>query len=539
MTSAGPATPDAWSAMGPQLITYADRFGGSLQGVRHLMDGPFQGAFAGLHILPFFVPYDGADAGFDPVDHTSVDSRLGDWQDITDLAARHTVMADAIVNHVSARSEAFRDVVERGEDSDWAPMFLTYDAVFPDGATEEDLTRIYRPRPGLPFTPMTLGGRQRLVWTTFTPEQIDLNAAHPLGEAYLARVLSSLTSAGVRMVRLDAAGYVGKRAGTDCFMTDEAYAVMDRLSSSAHEQGAHILVEVHGHHTQQIEIARRVDLVYDFALPPLVLHTLMTGDTGPLAAWLRIRPENAVTVLDTHDGIGVIDIGPSPLAPGRPGLLSAEQIDNLVETIHANSGGSSRLATGAAASNLDLYQVNCTFYDALGQNDRAYLLARLLQLFVPGIPQIYYVGLMAGSNDLDLLSRTGVGRDVNRHHYTAHEVEEALKRPVVSTLLDVLRARNGHPAFAGNFTCTTDGPVMVLRWDSENGATAHLQADVSAMTFRARFSRRGDGDNGLDITEASLGTGQGSGTAVTSTGRGHPATSTGCQAGADAAGPRT
>jgi sucrose phosphorylase len=498
-----PIGPGPSTAEGPQLIAYADRFGGSLQGLRRLLDGPLRDAFAGVHVLPFFVPFDGADAGFDPVDHASVDPRLGQWTDVAALAAGHTVMTDMIVNHISAHSAQFRDVLAHGDASPWAPMFLTFDSVFPDGATEKDLTGIYRPRPGLPFTVRTLGGRPRLVWTTFTPEQIDLDVTHPLAWEYLTEVVTALTSAGVRMLRLDAVGYAGKRAGTDCFLTEDAYALMDRLTALAHQRGARILVEVHGHHTQQIELAERVDLVYDFALPPLVLHALTAGDTEPLAAWLRIRPGNAVTVLDTHDGIGVVDVGTSALVPGAPGLLTDEQIDALVEAIHTNSGGTSRLATGAAASNLDLYQVNCTYYDALGRDDRAYLLARLIQLFVPGIPQVYYVGLLAGGNDVDLLESSGVGRDVNRHPYDAGEIQEAMTRPVVRLLLDALRARNGHPAFQGGFRWQAEGPALTLQWDSPDGATARLDADVKRAAFTAHFSPAGDRP-GLTVSDTSL-----------------------------------
>ena len=109
-----------------------------------------------------------------------------------------------------------------------------------------------------------------------------------------------------------------------------------------------------------------------------------------------------------------------------PGLVRPMQIDALVEHIHAASGGQSRAATGAAASNLDLYQVNCTFFDAMARDERRYLLARAVQFFLPGIPQVYYVGLLAGHNDMELLDRTGVGRDINRHHYGRAEIEAEL-----------------------------------------------------------------------------------------------------------------
>lgn len=472
---------------GPQLITYADRLAGDIVGLTALLDGPLAGAFSGVHVLPFYTPFDGVDAGFDPRDHTQVDPRLGTWDEVRTLAAGRIVMADVIVNHVSAGSAQFADVRERGDASPWAPMFLTLGAVFPDGASEDDLARIYRPRPGLPFTAMTLGGRRRLVWTTFTPDQVDIDLRAPQAWDYLHNVVDALTAGGVSMLRLDAVGYTGKEAGTDCFMTPATDEYTERIVARARERGAQVLVEVHGHHTQQIEIARKVDLVYDFALPPLVLHALTAVDLGPLDRWLRIRPANAVTVLDTHDGIGIVDVGPSELKPGEPGLLAPEQIDALVEAIHEGSGGTSRLATGAAASNLDLYQVNCTFYDALGRDDSRYLLARLIQLFVPGIPQVYYVGLLAGGNDMALLERTGVGRDVNRHHYTPAEVEEAMDRPVVRAQLDALRLRAEHPAFEGTFSWAVDGSRAELVWVAGSDRVA-LVLDVVDATFEVTAS---------------------------------------------------
>jgi sucrose phosphorylase len=143
----------------------------------------------------------------------------------------------------------------------------------------------------------------------------------------------------------------------------------------------------------------------------------------------------------------VIDVGADE--NGHPGLLSPAEIDNLVETIHERSRGQSRQATGAAANNLDLYQVNCTFLDALGGRETEYLIARALQFFAPGIPQVYYVGLLGGGNDMELLSRTGVGRDINRHYYRPAEVEAALERPLVQRQIELMRLRNTHPAFAG------------------------------------------------------------------------------------------
>jgi sucrose phosphorylase len=465
-----------------QLIAYVDRLsGGGFRELKQVLGGQLQGVFGGVHLLPFFRPMDGNDAGFDPIDHTQVDSRLGVWEDVSALGDGMDVMADLIVNHVSSQSPQFEDFLMRGEESQYAGMFLTYNRVFPDKAGESDLLQIYRPRPGLPFTKYHLAnGEQRLLWTTFTGEQIDIDVRHPQGANYLRKILSQFQAAGIRVIRLDAAGYAIKKAGTSCFMIPETFAFIGELAEEAHELGIEVLVEIHSHYLEQIDIARRVDWVYDFALPPLILHTLYTRNARPLKHWLGISPRNAITVLDTHDGIGVIDVGAGPKdRNGLPGLLSPAEIDQLVETIHQRSGGESRQATGGAASNLDLYQVNCTFYDALGRNDNEYLIARALQFFAPGVPQVYYVGLLAGGNDMALLGRTKVGRDINRHYYTSTEVAEQLARPVVQGLLDLIRVRNEHRAFGGAFHLepgSDDTIVMEWRRDTD---WARLEVDLA------------------------------------------------------------
>jgi len=256
------------------------------------------------------------------------------------------------------------------------------------------------------------------------------------------------------------------------------------LTKVLRAHGVQTLVEVHGHHEMQVAVASRVDLVYDFALPPLVLDALYRCDANILRQWLRIRPNNAINVLDTHDGIGVIDVGPDPTRPGTLGLLDTAQLQELVENIHRHSDGASRLATGAAASNLDLYQVNCTYFDALGRDPSRYLLARLIQFLVPGIPQVYYVGLLAGTNDVDLLERTGVGRDINRHHYAADEVAAALETPLVQALLAMLRWRATTDVFEGDFTLLDSPPQMLaLRWDSPKGHITGLRAEIDLATL--------------------------------------------------------
>jgi sucrose phosphorylase len=435
-----------------QLITYVERLsGGGFNELNHLLKGPLSGVFGGAHLLPFFSPIDGADAGFDPIDHTQVDKRLGTWEDVRALGDTVEIVADLIVNHVSSSSPQFLDFSKNGSVSSYAGMFLTFDRVFPQGAREADILCIYRPRPSLPFTPVTLfSGERKLLWTTFNPQQVDIDVRHPRSEAYLDSILRRFQAAGIKMIRLDAVGYAIKKPGTSCFMIPETFDFIAELTAKARSLEIEVLVEVHSYYKKQIEIARQVDWVYDFALPPLALYALFQRDSRPLANWLTVSPRNAVTVLDTHDGIGVIDVGAD--SDGNAGLLTPAQIDNLVETIHKRSRGQSKLATGAAANNLDLYQVNCTFLDALGGRETEYLIARAIQFFAPGIPQVYYVGLLGGRNDMELLARTGVGRDINRHFYQPAEIKAALERPLVRKQLDLIQMRNSHPAFAGKIS---------------------------------------------------------------------------------------
>jgi sucrose phosphorylase len=454
-----------------QLITYVDRLGGGgLKELTALLSGPdgsLAGVFGGVHLLPFFHPIDGADAGFDPIDHTQVDPRLGDWSDIKALSENLEVMGDVIVNHMSSQSPQFLDYSQRGNASPYAGLFLTMGSVFPNGATEKDLLTVYRPRPGMPFTYTTLAnGEKKFLWTTFMPQQLDIDVAHPQGKAYLDGILTTFAANGINMIRLDAVGYAIKKPGTSCFMLPETFDFIAEFAARAKALGIEVLVEVHSYYQRQIEIAKKVDWVYDFALPPLVLHALFNKTSKPLKHWIGIRPTNALTVLDTHDGIGIIDIGADASdRAGHPGLVPPAELGALVETIHANSGGQSRQATGAAASNLDLYQVNCTFYDALARDDRAYLIARAIQFFLPGVPQVYYVGLLAGENDMALLERSGVGRDINRHHYSRTEIDNALQRPVVQDLQELIRLRNAHPAFGGKFELQGSADdLLALRW---------------------------------------------------------------------------
>ncbi len=470
-----------------QLITYVDRLGcKNIIELKSLFKNDLNGLFGGVHILPFYYPIDGQDAGFDPIDHQLVDPRLGNWNDIEVLSKEIDVMADLIVNHVSAESDMFQDFLKNGDKSDFADLFLTYGRVFPDGASEHELLSIYRPRPGMPFTTFQFAdGSARLIWTTFTSNQIDIDVNTDRGAAYLNDILLIFKKSGISMIRLDAAGYAVKQRGTSCFMTEKTFDFIAELTTKARNLGISVLVEIHSYYKTQIRIAEKVDYVYDFALPVLVLDTLFNKDASNLKKWLKISPGNAFTVLDTHDGIGVVDVASEN---GKPGLIDDDRLDEIVEKIHENSGGNSRKATGAAASNLDLYQVNCTYFDALGRDENDYLMARAIQFFAPGIPQVYYVGLFAGENDMELLAKTRVGRDINRHYFSKEEIKNRLNMSVIQKLKQLIRFRNTHKAFDGSFELLdTRADVLAIRW--VNGKDfAELNIDLNQQKAEIRFS---------------------------------------------------
>ncbi len=459
-----------------QLITYVDRLAGEgLSALGILLSNTFKDLFGGVHLLPFYETIDREDAGFDPIDHCQVDKRLGGWDDIKKLSGSYDLMADLIINHISSDSPQFQDYLDKGNNSKYAGMFLRYQDVFPTGATDEDLSSIYRPRPGLPFTSIKVAGLgEELFWTTFASKQIDINIFHHESKQYIDEIINCFKTSGVDLVRLDAVGYAVKKAGTSCFMTNETLNYIAAFSKHANTEDMEVLVELHSHYSTQIEIAEHVDKVYDFALPPLVLHTLYTDNASALKEWLKISPRNCISVLDTHDGIGIIDIAPGD---NKPGLLNNREINFLIEEIHQRSNGESRKSTGKAANNIDLYQINCTFYSALGKNDNDYLLARLIQFLCPGVPQIYYVGLLAGENDMHLLEQTKVGRDVNRHYYSESEIDQEIQREVVKNLFALIRFRNNHPAFQGEFfLLESDDDCLAVSWSTNN---ASLMAEIS------------------------------------------------------------
>ena len=458
----------------PQLLTYPDSLGGDLRALAALLDGPLDGLFEGVHILPPF-PSSG-DRGFAPLTYQEIDPQFGTWADIERIGQRRDVLLDLMVNHVSRASPQFQDFLRRGRRSQHADLFITLDKVWPDGNPPvDDVARIFLRKPNAPFSTVTIEetGEQERIWTSFGTadwsEQIDLDLKSRATRSLVTEWLASFAAHRVRIVRLDAVGYVVKKPGTTCFMVEpEIYEFLDWVSDVAGEIGLVVLPEVHDVQRTHERISAHGYWTYDFVLPGLLLETLRSGSTERLRAHLERSPERQFTMLDCHDGI--------PVRPDLDGILEPGEMLSLAEHITERGGNVNRILSDAHASGVDVHQLNCTYYAALGEDDERYVAARAIQLFTRGVPQIYYVGLLAGGNDHAALELSGEGRAINRHNYSVGEIESELRRPVVRRVIELVRLRMTHPAFDGELCVESEADSSLrLRWE---GGDARLALEV-------------------------------------------------------------
>ncbi len=464
------------------LITYPDALGKNLKEMEQVLTTYFPGVIGGLHVLPFY-PSSG-DRGFAVISYDQVDPSFGTWEDIDRLADKYYVMADFMPNHISIRSREFQDYMQRGEKSPYKDMFIDWYRFWGGKPSEEDY-RLLLKRSIKPYQDfLRADGKTVRLWKTFFSEQIDVDPFSAATQEYYDRNLKRIAS-HVPLIRFDAFAYCSKRKGTSCFFVDpEIWQILEIGMKPLRAAGAEILPEIHDHYSYQMKMAEKGYWVYDFALPMLLLHSLETGRTDRLKRWLDLCPRKQFTTLDTHDGIGVVDV---------EGLMTDEEIDAVCAQVEFYRGEAKQFDKYPSAVVMNgkkqRYQLSCTYYDACGSDDRAYLLARAVQLFAPGIPQIYYVGMLAGSNDLEALRHGEERRSINRHRYTEEEIRTACDRDVVRRLLDLMRFRNECPAFGaaapgGDFRAEegpAEGQLTIIR--CSRGVKAVLKADFRTKGF--------------------------------------------------------
>ena len=313
--------------------------------------------------------------------------------------------------------------------------------------------------------------------------QMDLNVASPLVWKFYADTLHTLAGYGASIVRLDAFAYAHKAVGERNFLNEPGtWSLLARLQTIADADGVTLLPEIHASYGEKVyeKLAAKGYAVYDFFLPGLMIDALERGSADTLAAWAQeILDKHILTVnmLGCHDGIPMLDL---------KGLLPEERIQNLIDLIVTRGG----MVKNLHGQKNVYYQVNATYYSALGESDAKLLLARAIQLFMPGKPQVWYLDLFAGKNDCEAVVRAGEGghKEINRTNLTKVQIAEALEKPVVKKQLELLRLRRNCPAFAQGAKVQIEscGPELTIEW-SCSGHVARLQANLQKLTYRVEI----------------------------------------------------
>jgi sucrose phosphorylase len=398
-----------------------------------------------VHLLPFF-PYS-SDRGFSVMDYEQVDARLGSWEDVEKLSLHFRLLFDGVVNHVSSKSR-------------WFQQFST------EQPTDDDRLRlILRPRTSDLLTPVHTINGIRYVWTTFSPDQIDLNYKN---EQVLVRIVETLLNyvrRGANIIRLDAVTYLWCELGTTCAHLQQTHTIVQLFRSVLDVVAPKVtlLTETNVPHEDNISYfgdgANEAQMVYNFALPPLVLHTLQTGNCRRLCEWAAglDNPSDQVTYLNflaSHDGIGVLPVR---------NILTSQEVESMIQKVEAHRGLVSYRTSREGA--VSPYEMNITWFSALNREDSGeslelqvnrYMASRSIAFVLQGVPAVYLPSLFGSTNDYEAIRRGGEPRSINRRTGTEKELWEQLgdsdsrAYKVCSRFVDMLEKRVAAPAFHPN-----------------------------------------------------------------------------------------
>jgi sucrose phosphorylase len=462
-----------WDEQDVVLITYADQFREAdkptLSTFSRFYQQHLQSTFPLVHLLPFF-PWS-SDDGFSVIDYHQVDPLCGDWQDIARLHQETRLMFDFVCNHMSAHSAWFSHFL--AQDPGWDDFFISMPPA-------TDLSAVTRPRTSPLLTPFKMAdGETRFIWTTFSADQIDLNFANPEVLLRMVNVLLDYLKRGADYVRLDAVGYMWKTPGTRCIHLEKTHQLV-RLFRAIADQvapGTVIITETNVPHQDNISYLGNghdeAQMVYQFSLPPLVLHAIHTGSARALRQWasaldLSSNDTTFFNFLASHDGIG--------LNPAR-GILSEVEIVALVRDLALEG------ALVSYKNNPDgttsPYEINVTYLDALNREDdddatrlKRFLLAHAILLVFPGVPAIYIQSILGGRNHYDGVRAAGHNRAINRQKYDLQQIEADLaggnwlRQQVYTRLGQLIQLRRRQPAFHPDNPMTlyeSENAVLVLR----------------------------------------------------------------------------
>jgi len=439
-----------WDERDSVLITYADTVceaGGRapLQALNAFSKKHLKGAIRTIHLLPFY-PWS-SDDGFSVIDYRKVDPQCGDWEDVVDLGQNFDLMFDIVLNHCSAKSSWFRDFVAGIEPA--RHYFLSMD---PEG----DYSGVVRPRTTPLLTKTRTRDGEAHIWTTFSPDQVDLNWQNPEVFFEFLDILFLYLSKGMRIARMDAVTFLWKELGTNCVHLPETHEVVKLFRDICEIVAPRtiILTETNVPHAENISYFGNGDeahMVYQFSLPPLLLHAFTTGNGAFLTKWamaLEPPPEGCTffNFTASHDGIGV-----------RPveGILPVSERDTLIAHVE-NAGGRVNWRSMPDGTRQP-YELNITYYSALAipgdtkLGAARFLCSQALALSMRGIPGIYFHSLTATENDYEGLEQTGENRSINRRKWQVPELKNHLGGGVGKLVFNrytrMLRRRTEHPAF--------------------------------------------------------------------------------------------
>lgn len=454
----GPANPgDLWSQRDIALITYGDSIvdGGSkpLKVLRDFCEKWLANCVTWVHILPFF-PWT-SDDGFSVLDYSSVNQALGDWNDINDIATDYRLMADLVLNHCSSRSAWF-DNFKQGIDPGRG-YFFTKGSSF-------DVSRVVRPRTSDLTMPVVTWEGEQQVWCTFSHDQVDFDFSNPDVLLEFTRIIRLYLDRGVRIFRLDAVAFTWKRSGTTCINLPEAHDLVRLLRSLIEwvQPDAIIITETNVPNIENLAYFGQRDeahCIYNFALPPLLIHTLVEADSSRITRWLMSMPPAILgttyfNFLASHDGIGL-----------RPveGLLSEGELDSMIDRLQEN--GALLSWREHADGTRTVYEVNVSLFDAFKHIGEAVdltlermILAHAILLGLEGVPAIYLHSFLATNNDLSRVENTGHNRAINRHQWALDELTGLLNDAksqharCLQAIKQLIDTRQGQPAFHPNAT---------------------------------------------------------------------------------------
>ena len=436
------------------LITYGDQvnkdYEPSLQTLKGFMDAHLKGVINSIHILPFY-PYS-SDDGFSVVNYGAVDPKMGSWREIEQISGEYRLMVDGVINHIS-------------QFSDWFKAYLAGDPYFQDFFIDVDpsidLSKVVRPR-ALPLLSEFVddSGKIRNVWTTFSKDQVDLNYK---SHRVLRNVLEALfyyVEKGATLIRLDAIAFIWKEIGTECVHLEETHELIQLMREVLHEVAPEVIIitETNVPHHENVSYFGSGDdeaqMVYNFALPPLLVHSILTGSTKTLTSWAQTisLPSDKVCFFNftaSHDGIGLRPI---------KGILTEEEVTFVGDTVKSH-GGLVSYKTDADGTESP-YELNCSYIDALTHPDeeddiryQRMLLAQATVLAMPGVPGIYFHSLVGSRNYKDGVKHSGVNRTINREKYHIDWLEKelategTLAKKVLSSYKRLISIRINEPAF--------------------------------------------------------------------------------------------